>query len=74
MGYPMRMSGLGFTAPIGRGLIWRQRVGAKRRPMMNSAANPGEGSRSLDRPYPLSPTLSPCERGLSYATMPGGSR
>ncbi len=27
--------------------------------------DPGEGMRSIDRPYPLTPTLSPWERGRS---------
>ena len=37
----------GLTSPIGRG----RRV------------TPGEGLRSNDRPYPLTPALSPWERG-----------
>src|ERR1019366_6694044 len=36
-----------FPSPIGRG----------------RRAAPGEGLRSIDRPYPLTPTLSPWERG-----------
>ena len=42
---------IGFTSPIGRG----RRVA------------PGEGLRSIDRPYPLTPTLSPWERGRTAA-------
>jgi hypothetical protein len=72
---------LGFTSPIevgftrlrrivapnsgkpelgGRGRIWRE------------AANPGEGLRSLERPYPLTPALSPWERESTPATLLGG--
>ena len=29
--------------------------------------DPGEGSRTIDRPYPLTPTLSPWERGRTCA-------
>ena len=29
------------------------------------SCDPGEGMRSIDRPYPLTPTLSPWERGRS---------
>jgi hypothetical protein len=36
-----------FTSPVGRG----------------RCVAPGEGLRSIDRPYPLTPTLSPWERG-----------
>jgi hypothetical protein len=38
---------IGFTSPIGRG----------------RRAAPGEGLRSIDRPYLLTPTLSLRERG-----------
>ena len=44
--------GLSFTSPIGRG----------------RRAAPGEGLRSIDRPYPLTPTLSPWERGSHSVT------
>jgi hypothetical protein len=30
-------------------------------------SNPGEGLRPIDRPYPLTPTLSPWERGRTAA-------
>jgi hypothetical protein len=39
------------TSPIGRGRI---------------AFDPGEGLRPIDRPYPLTPTLSPWERGRTW--------
>jgi hypothetical protein len=45
----------GFTSPIGRGRIWRK------------AANPGEGIRSIERPYPLTLALSPWERETTGA-------
>ena len=48
-----------FSSPFGRGRIWRE------------ATNPGEGLRSIDRPYPLTPALSPWERGHS---VPCGGR
>ena len=38
--------GAGFTSPIGRG----------------RRTAPGEALHSIDRPYPLTPTLSPWER------------
>ena len=47
--------GVGFTSLIGRG----------------RRAAPGEGLRSIDGPYPLTPALSPWERGRSAAL--GGS-
>jgi len=48
------ISELRFTSPIGRG----RRVA------------PGEGLRRIDRPYPLTPTLSPWEREQADSLSP----
>jgi hypothetical protein len=50
----IHITALVFTSPIGRGRIWRE------------AANPGEGLRSIERPYPLTPTLSRWEREMTF--------
>jgi hypothetical protein len=47
-----------FTSPTGRG----RRVA------------PGEGLQPTDRPYPLTPTLSPWERGCTWVAERLGSR
>jgi hypothetical protein len=51
--------GIGLTSPMGRG----------------RRAAPGEGLFSIDRPYPLTPALSPWERGHTavVATLMIGS-
>src|SRR5260370_14628882 len=46
----------GLTSPMGRG-----RIASAMRSIVR--CNPGEGLGSNDRPYPLTPTLSPWERG-----------
>jgi hypothetical protein len=48
-----RVQWLSFTSPIGRG---RREA-------------PGEGFRPNERPYPLTPTLSPRERGLAAVVV-----
>ena len=59
-------AGLPFTSPLGRGIgrLWRPFLETPKRSFGYGAA-PGEGLRSIDRPYPLTPTLSPWERGLT---------
>src|SRR6266404_3733501 len=33
---------------------------------VGSRSDPGEGVRSIDRPYPLTPTLSPCAKACTH--------
>ena len=47
------------TSPIGRGRIASAMRSIVRR-------DPGEGLGTIDRPYPLTPTLSPWERGCTF--------
>jgi hypothetical protein len=49
---------LGSVSPLPLG-----EVGSPRQRVSAVAGDTGEGLRSIDRPYPLTPTLSPWERG-----------
>ena len=60
-------------SPCGRGWL-RQRVGAKRRPMINSAKT-GEGSVSAERtPHPSRTSHSRCTASASYLRTAAGGR
>jgi len=57
MGFALELAA-GSVAPLPLG-----EVGSPRQRFSAVRCDTGEGLRAIDRPYPLTPTLSPWERG-----------